>query len=115
MDEDKFEIFYLKLLEREDFVRLRGLLKGWENKLVKKIRVMPNGIVREEGIYYLSSSAIIDDKDSCFLQVWMSNGVINIQRGDFIERADNKKIIIQRSWRDPWSIHKDVLRVVEEE
>ncbi|GBD40145.1 hypothetical protein HRbin37_02434 [bacterium HR37] len=116
MDEERREITNLRLSSIEDLKLLQGVLKGWENKLVKKMRVFPNGIVKEEGLYYMGSTVLVEagsDKDS-FLQVWVSNGVVNIRIGDFVERAGSSRIVIQRYWKDPWSIYKDVFRVLED-
>jgi hypothetical protein len=115
MDEGKFEIKNLRLVNKDDFIRLGSLLKSWENKLVKKIRVLPNGIVKEEGTHHFGIVELVEDENSCLLQVWTSFGVINIHKGDFIEKADDKRLIIQRYSKDPWNIHKDVLRIVKEQ
>ena len=115
MNEDAFEITNLKLVSKGDFIRLRGLLKRWENRLIKKIRVLPNGMVKEEGTHHFGSVEVVEAENSCLLRVWASFGIMNIHTGDFIEKADNKRLIIRRFSKDPWNVHKDVLRMVEEQ
>lgn len=114
MNEDAFEITNLKLVSKGDFAMLMGLLKGWESRLIKKICVLPNGMVREEGTHRLGSVELVESENICLLRVWTSFGIMNIHEGDFIERADSKRLIVRRSSKDPWKVHKDVLRIMEE-
>gem|GEM_PF-1367814 len=115
MSKDRYGITNLKLVNRSDLVRLRDLLGGWKNRSVKKIRVMPNGALREEGVYHLNDAVLVETEDGCFLQVLTSGGIMIVHTGDFIEKLDEKKFIIRRSRKDPWNIYKDILRIVEEQ
>jgi len=115
MNGDKFEIRNLRLSQKDDFIRLKTLMMEWENKTIKKLCVLPNGMIREEGTYVFGGAELFEDGNSLLLRIWTSFGMLNIHMGDFVEKADNTRLVIRRFSKDPWNIRKDVFRIVEEQ
>ncbi len=115
MNEEKVQIRNLRLSQKDDFIRLKTLMMEWENKTIKKLSVLPNGRIREEGTHVFGGAELFEEENNLLLRIWTSFGILNIHMGDFVEKADNTRLIIRRFSKDPWNIKKDVFRIVEEQ